>query len=242
MSNIAIDFRTLPVNVPSLCIPRVFPNIDERRIRGIFSSLDMGEIEKIDIVPKRTEKGEKFNRVFIHFRRWNIGGNADMARERLINGKEIKIVYEDPWFWKISAYREPTARPSNQTAERPVAVPRLQFDDDSRSSAPKNQDRYYKNDRRNMPRKAELPKQRMPGPKAAIPGPKAALKVVIPEPKADVPELMTPPLVLEQQEYHEEVKTPEPIKIQYGNVPPPPKKLNFKAKKGTAKVIEDGEM
>ena len=52
----AIDLTTLPANVPSLCIPRVFPNIDERRIRRIFDELGMGEIERIDIIKRTTEK------------------------------------------------------------------------------------------------------------------------------------------------------------------------------------------
>ena len=93
-------------NVPSLCIPRVFLNIDEKRIRRIFDALSIGEIQRIDIVNKTNEKGEKFKRVFIHFIRWFETENADIARERLNNGKEIKIIYDDPWFWKVSAYRE----------------------------------------------------------------------------------------------------------------------------------------
>ena len=105
----SIDFRTLPSNVPSLCIPRTFPNIDEKRIRRIFTELDLGEILRIDIVSKTTEKGDKFNRVFVHFKKWASNDTADAARERLMNGKEIKIIYDDPWFWKISAYREPVA-------------------------------------------------------------------------------------------------------------------------------------
>lgn len=101
-----IDLRTLPANVPVLCIPRVKPNINESHIRKIFNDLNMGVLEHIDIVSKTTEKGEKTNRVFIHFRYWNHSENANIARERLLNGKEIKIIYDDPWFWKISAYRE----------------------------------------------------------------------------------------------------------------------------------------
>ncbi len=112
MSN-KIDFRTLPANVPVLCIPRVYSNIGEPRIRRIFEELDMGELERIDVVSKVSEKGEKFNRVFVHFRRWNNSNNANMARERLLEGKDIKIVYDDPWFWKISAYRETAPRPQN---------------------------------------------------------------------------------------------------------------------------------
>jgi hypothetical protein len=52
-----------------------------------------------------------------------------MARERLLNGKEIKIVYDDPWFWKVSAYRE--VKKDNHHSdreERPRAS--IRFDDD----------------------------------------------------------------------------------------------------------------
>jgi hypothetical protein len=111
MSN-QIDFRTLPISVPSLCIPRVFVNIDEKRIRRIFDELNMGDILRIDVVSKTTNKGEKFNRVFIHFKKWFSNKNSDIARERLLNGKEIKIIYDDPWFWKVSSYREVNKKPS----------------------------------------------------------------------------------------------------------------------------------
>ena len=57
----AIDFRTLPDFIPSMCIPRVYPNISEGRIRKIFDELNIGVIERVDIVSKNTEKGEKFN-------------------------------------------------------------------------------------------------------------------------------------------------------------------------------------
>ena len=38
-------------------------------------------------------------------------------RGRLLNGKDIKIIYDEPWFWKVSAYRPPAPRP--QAAPRP---------------------------------------------------------------------------------------------------------------------------
>jgi hypothetical protein len=122
-----IDFRTLPANVPVLCIPRVYPNINESRIRKIFDELKMGELERIDVVSKTSERGEKFNRVFVHFRRWNNSDNSNNARERLLNGKEIKIIYDDPWFWKISAYREPERR--QVAAPHKHRKPVIAFDD-----------------------------------------------------------------------------------------------------------------
>lgn len=90
-----------------LCIPRVYANIKEMYIRKIFEHLNLGTLDHIDIVSKKSEKKDKFNRVFIHFRCWNDTENASIARERLLNGKEIKVIYDDPWFWKISAYKEP---------------------------------------------------------------------------------------------------------------------------------------
>jgi len=128
-----IDFRTLPSNVPSLCIPRVYSNIDEARIRRVFAELDMGDIDRIDVVGKSNEKGDKFNRVFVHFKRWNMSENANIARERLINGKEIKILYDDPWFWKVSAYREPVRHARPQGSGKKAS---LQVDCDEEASSP----------------------------------------------------------------------------------------------------------
>ena len=123
-----IDLRTIPVSVPSICIPRVFSNIGEQRIRSIFTDLKMGEIDRIDVVPKQTEKGEKFNRVYVHFKRWNTDGDVGTARQRLLNGQDIKIVYDDPWFWKISAYRPPPSRTNVQERVYKSKAPRLEFD------------------------------------------------------------------------------------------------------------------
>ena len=116
----ANDFKTLPVNMQVLCIPRVHRNIDETRIRKIFHELNIGVLERIDIVTKRSDKENKdnnFNRVFVHFRQWNDSENAVKARERLLEGKEIKIIYDNPWFWKISAYRE---SPSKEGERKPI--------------------------------------------------------------------------------------------------------------------------
>ena len=102
----ATDFKLMPQSIPVLCIPRVHRNINETRIRNIFDERNMGTIERIDIVGKKNDKDNNFNRVFIHYREWNDSENAIVARERLLEGKDIKIIYDEPWFWKISAYRE----------------------------------------------------------------------------------------------------------------------------------------
>lgn len=123
--------------LPSLCIPRVFANITEARVAFVIRDVGLGEIDHIDMVPKVSEDGTKFQRVFIHFKKWNASETAQRARERVLSGKEIKIVYDDPWFWKLSANRSvartESSRPIKQkNSSRPR--PRL-VDDDASSDA-----------------------------------------------------------------------------------------------------------
>ena len=129
MTTTTIDLRTIPASTPSICIPRVFSNIGEARIRRIFDELNMGEIARVDIVFKTTEKGEKFNRVFVHFKSWSTDRNAETARQRLLNGQDVKIIYDDPWFWKISAYRPPTASQSHSNRHPQQKTPRIELED-----------------------------------------------------------------------------------------------------------------
>jgi hypothetical protein len=105
MTEQTINLRYLAESQPSLCIPRVFNNIDETRIRRVFEELELGEIRLINVIERKSEKGETFKRVFIHFDKWFWNEDAQTARKKLILGKEIKIVYDNPWFWKVSACR-----------------------------------------------------------------------------------------------------------------------------------------
>ena len=130
-----INLSTLPVNVPSLCIPRVFENMTKKRVLDTIQELGLGEIDHIDMVPRTSEKGEKFQRVFIHFRRWSSTSDAIRARERLLTGKDIKIIYDDPWFWKVSANRCASTGATTSTAVRPAVrpatKPSIDFNDDN---------------------------------------------------------------------------------------------------------------
>ena len=95
----------LELSEPSICIPRVFANIGQYRIKEVFQKIfGVNSIERVDIVRKNDgRRSEPYNKVFVHFRYWSIE-HADI-RDKLINGKEIKIVYEQPWFWKCTASR-----------------------------------------------------------------------------------------------------------------------------------------
>lgn len=152
----AIDFRTLPDFIPSMCIPRVYPNISEGRIRKIFDELNIGVIERVDIISKTTEKGERFNRVFIHMDRWFHNSNASVARERLLGGKDIKIIYDDPWFWKVSAYKPGEASNNNNNNNNKKKAT-IQFDS--------SDDEKEKEKERRQPKVTDIKPLNVPRPK-----------------------------------------------------------------------------
>ena len=131
-SNISLNL--IPANVPSLCIPRVFSNIPRDRIFRIVDDLGLGRILGIDMVPKVSEKGEKYNRIFIHFTAWSTSKDAEKARQIALSGGEFKILYDDPYFWKVSASTSTTpfaptvaATPKSANSSRP----KLAFEDSS---------------------------------------------------------------------------------------------------------------
>lgn len=91
---------------PSICIPRVFKSVTSKKLYDVVERLDLGTIDRIDMVAKVNVHGESSNKVFIHFKKWNLKSPvAQAAREKLLQGEEIKIVYSDPWFWKCTASR-----------------------------------------------------------------------------------------------------------------------------------------
>lgn len=107
---------------PVLFIARAFPNIRITRIHDIIKSLNIGKIYKVDIKPWTNPEGKIYNKLFIHLK-WNTDEETQSIINRLNDGKEIKIVYDDPWFWKVSAYKNPailrkkSAKPLHPPAE-----------------------------------------------------------------------------------------------------------------------------
>lgn len=114
----------------SMCIPRVFPNINERRIRAIFYNLGYPEIDEIDFVKcegrsKKTGKSESYNRVFIHFKTMAYSAQSlpvQTSIYKMFNGEQVKIMYDEPWYWMVSLSR------SNRPAKRPTP-PQIMLND-----------------------------------------------------------------------------------------------------------------
>ena len=121
----------------SIYIPRVFNNIGWRRIKQVFIALRWGFIERVDVVPCNGYK-----RAFVHFApgKWDKSDKeATAVLTALQQGEVVKVVYDEPWYWKISLSRsqkpaeapKPRARPTIEigaakdappTATAPVVV------------------------------------------------------------------------------------------------------------------------
>lgn len=117
-----------PATGVSLCIPRVFNNINWRRVKQVFIDLQWGHVERVDLVPKGT-----FKRAFVHFApgKWNMRDQEAMkVLAALKAGTEVKIVYDEPWYWKIGLSR------AKKPAEAPKPKPRPQVHVGAHAGAP----------------------------------------------------------------------------------------------------------
>jgi hypothetical protein len=98
---------------PSLCIPRVFSSITWHKVKEVIEGSDLGVVDRVDMVNKTNDKGDRFKRVFVHFKRWSMSDEAQAVRQRIMDGEEVKIVYDEPWFWKV--YKSYAPRPERRT-------------------------------------------------------------------------------------------------------------------------------
>ena len=122
------------VTEPSICIPRTLNNITWRQVKDTFEQiLGQGTVERVDLVGSKN--GEPFCRIFVHFRYWPTDETSQGIRNRLIAGETIKVVYDNPWFWKCSASRIP--KPDKKDYDKPKTKPYVELDNTSeRSESP----------------------------------------------------------------------------------------------------------
>ena len=135
-----------PVTHPSICIPRTFPTIrgeqTKRAVFKTFRDLRIGFIERIDTVHKTDKNGERFCTVYVHLK-WNMDNKlARDTRQKLVDGQEIKVVYDEPWFWKCTA--STIEKPENRYSEGPVrntTRPRIDLGEGTRAVSRYTQER-----------------------------------------------------------------------------------------------------
>lgn len=118
---------------PTLCISRTHKNIRQERIFAVLRQLNLGWVGKIDIVQKKnveknpdgTETTKEFVRVFIHFTKWFTNNHqTQQFLERLDSEGFVHIIYDEPWFWKVTKYVPKERKPQPQSR---YPRPRIDF-------------------------------------------------------------------------------------------------------------------
>ena len=135
-----------PMTHPSICIPRTFPTIrgeqTKRAVFKTFRDLRIGFIDRIDTVHKTDKNGDRFCTVYVHLK-WNMDNKlARDTRQKLVDGQEIKVVYDEPWFWKCTA--STIEKPENRYSEGPArnaARPRIDLGEGTRAVSRYTQER-----------------------------------------------------------------------------------------------------
>ena len=112
----------------------VFPNIREDRIADTFNQLELGEIQKIDFTPRSDHEGTPYNLVHVHIK-WNDKDQTKGFLNALERGEVVKIVYDEPWFWKVTKPRE---RPQQIKKPHSRPAPRLEFTSTNTTTDDKN--------------------------------------------------------------------------------------------------------
>ncbi len=83
-------------------ISRVDASIPRSKIFETFNKMKIGFIDRIIEKPFNDGSGGKF--VIIKFRTWVETPLSKRILKRFDEGKDIKIVYDDPWYWIATKY------------------------------------------------------------------------------------------------------------------------------------------
>jgi len=87
----------------TICIPRLEAHVSNDYIRSVFSKLQLGEIKRITDMPLKNDRDYK--RIFIQVAWKPRDPSAEYIYQRLRQGEDVKIVYNQPWYWKVVSCR-----------------------------------------------------------------------------------------------------------------------------------------
>lgn len=82
-----------------MCIPRMESIYTNEFIRTIFEKINIGKIKNIIEIPNK--KNFNYKKVIINIYLNKESDMVNMINTRFSNGNDIKIFYNEFWYWKI---------------------------------------------------------------------------------------------------------------------------------------------
>jgi len=137
-----------PITHPSICIPRTFTSIRGKPVKAaVFTTmrdLKVGFIDRIDVIQKTDARGERYCTIYIHLK-WNVRNEiARDTRQKLLDGNDVKIVYDDPWFWKCTMSTMEKPDREGGAGGRSAPKPRIDLGDGVKSMSRYSRDEQHK--------------------------------------------------------------------------------------------------
>lgn len=84
-----------------ICIPRVDTKITRKYI---FDKIKMLKWGKIEFIKEFNLKETGFKMIIIKLS-WGEDDNALLYKDKIVNGSTIKVVHENPWYWRVIKYK-----------------------------------------------------------------------------------------------------------------------------------------
>jgi ribosomal protein L23 len=107
------------IEIESLYIAHVFPNIHKKKIAQLFEKLFLARIKGIDLVTKIGKDGKPYNSAYIHIDYWFDTSAAKHFQEKIrSDAKEALLVYDEPWYWIVNENKSTEKSKFIQKAEK----------------------------------------------------------------------------------------------------------------------------
>jgi len=86
----------------SVVIPRVFSKVSALEIGHFFEYYDFGKVMGVDLFPRN----RRFNKAVVHFEYWNQNEMVETFHEKIMAGRETRVMYDEPNYWNLLLNRE----------------------------------------------------------------------------------------------------------------------------------------
>ena len=100
----------------SVVIPRVLSTINALEIGHFFEYYDFGKVMRVDLFPRNY----RFNKAVLYFEYWNQNEMVKTFREKIMAGRETRVMYDEPNYWNLYLNRQRKVLDVNDSMKKKV--------------------------------------------------------------------------------------------------------------------------